>query len=239
MSTYREIIGKKIKKVSSDPSSGTDGQMWYNSTTQSLRGAAILSAWSSGGNTLDSRFASGGAGTQTAGLIFGGYGSPTVTPVPAGTTIATTEEYNGVGWTSGGAMNNNRHYMCGMGTQTAGLAGGGEPVPLIQKTEEYNGTAWSEVNTNPTPFKYQFTGTGTQTAGLSIMGYQQPTGTVTGACYEYDGTNWTSGGSGNTARMSGGGAELKQPQQLVEEINLLQTELWLMQNHMMVLVGLL
>ena len=34
--------------------------------------------------------------------------------------------------------------MCGMGTQTAGLAGGGEPVPLIQKTEEYNGTAWSE-----------------------------------------------------------------------------------------------
>ena len=38
------------------------------------------------------------------------------------------------------------------------------------------------------------------------MGYQQPTGTVTGACYEYDGTNWTSGGSGNTARMSGGGA---------------------------------
>ncbi len=119
MSTYREIIGKKIKKVSSDPSSGTDGQMWYNSTTGTLRGPAVLSAWSSGGNTLDLRFAGSGAGTQTAGLIFGGWGSPNVSPVPAGTTIATTEEYNGVGWTSGGAMNNNRHYMCGMGTQTA------------------------------------------------------------------------------------------------------------------------
>ena len=37
MSTYREIVGKKIKKVSSDPSDGLDGQMWYNSTSGSLR----------------------------------------------------------------------------------------------------------------------------------------------------------------------------------------------------------
>ena len=41
MSTYREIIGKKIKKVSSDPSEGIDGQMWYNTTTGKLRGIAL------------------------------------------------------------------------------------------------------------------------------------------------------------------------------------------------------
>ena len=47
MSTYKEIIGKKIKSVSSDPSDSADGQMWYNTTTQSLRGLALTSAWSS------------------------------------------------------------------------------------------------------------------------------------------------------------------------------------------------
>ena len=47
-----------------------------------------------------------------------------------------------------------------------------------------------EVNTNPTPFRRSiYRSFGTQTAGLSIMGYQQPTGTVTGACFEYDGTS--------------------------------------------------
>ena len=201
MSTYREIIGKKIKNVSSDPSAGVDGEMWYNSTTGTFRGPAKLSAWTSGSPISHFRFATGGAGTQTAALLFGGYGGP-----GGGGVLAYTEEYDGSGWTSTGDMNNARVYMCGMGTQTAALAGGGEPVPFIQKTEEYNGSTWSEVNTNPTPFKYQFTGTGTQTAGLSIMGYQQPSGTVTNACFEYDGTNWAAGGSGNTARMSGGGA---------------------------------
>ena len=44
MSTYREIVGKKIRKVTSDPSTGIDGQMWYNSTTGSIRGLAILKA---------------------------------------------------------------------------------------------------------------------------------------------------------------------------------------------------
>ena len=70
MSTYREIVGKKIKKVSSDPSSGTDGEMWYNSTTGTLRGPAIVEAWSSGPpiNTARGSFASATA-SQTAGLI--------------------------------------------------------------------------------------------------------------------------------------------------------------------------
>ena len=55
MSTYKEIIGKKIKSVSSDPSDSIAGQMWYNTTTQSLRGLAILEAWSSGGTANTAR----------------------------------------------------------------------------------------------------------------------------------------------------------------------------------------
>ena len=45
MATYRELIGKKIKNVSSDPSSGTDGEMWYNSTTGTLRAPTIVEAF--------------------------------------------------------------------------------------------------------------------------------------------------------------------------------------------------
>ena len=203
MADYQDIRGLRVKYLSADPSNTVGGQVWYNSTTGALKTVVKTEAWSTGTPLANARFAGSGCGIQESALAFAGWGGP----APASASQTWTEEYDGTGWAAGGNMNNNRHYMCGMGaTATAGLAGGGEPVPFIQKTEEYNGTAWTEVNTNPTPFKYQFTGTGIQTAALSIMGYQQPTGTVTNACFEYDGTNWTAGGSGNTARMSGGGA---------------------------------
>ena len=46
MATYRSIVGHKINKVSSDPAEPLTGQMWYNSTTGSLRGLAIIEALS-------------------------------------------------------------------------------------------------------------------------------------------------------------------------------------------------
>ena len=47
MSTYKAIVGKKIKTASIDPSNSDEGQMWYNTTTGTLRGLAIAEAWSS------------------------------------------------------------------------------------------------------------------------------------------------------------------------------------------------
>ena len=38
-------MGQKIIKVSSDPSNALTGEMWYNSTTGSLRGLSVLQAW--------------------------------------------------------------------------------------------------------------------------------------------------------------------------------------------------
>jgi hypothetical protein len=57
-----------------------------------------------------------GAGTQTAGLAFGGR-----------YTILTnaTEHYDGSAWTAGGNMGTARYGLAGAGTQTAGLAFGG------------------------------------------------------------------------------------------------------------------
>ena len=73
MSTYREIVGKKIKKVSSDPSTGTDGEMWYNSTTGTLRGLAISQAWSSGALAITQMHAGQRFGSATDAVGAGGY----------------------------------------------------------------------------------------------------------------------------------------------------------------------
>ena len=112
MATYRELIGKKIKVVSSDPSSGTDGEMWYNSTTGTLRGLAISEAWSSGAAmpTSDGIKYGAGAGTQTAGLFFGGNDNP------PGTRRDETFEYNGSGWAAGGSLTAPWYLGGGMGT---------------------------------------------------------------------------------------------------------------------------
>ena len=70
-----------------------------------------------------------GAGTQNAGLAFGGYDG-------------CTEEYDGTSWTAGGAMITARKLLAGAGTQNAGLAFGGiEGFPNFGSracTEEYN-----------------------------------------------------------------------------------------------------
>jgi hypothetical protein len=57
-----------------------------------------------------------GAGTQTAGLAFGGILPPNT---------GATEEYDGTTWTTTGSLATARNKLAGAGTQTAGLAFGG------------------------------------------------------------------------------------------------------------------
>ena len=47
MAAYKDLIGQKITKVTSNPGEPKTGQMWYNSTDGKLRGLGILEAWSS------------------------------------------------------------------------------------------------------------------------------------------------------------------------------------------------
>ena len=70
MTTYKEIKGTQIEAVSSDPSNPIEGQVWYNTTDNVLKGQAATTAgaWSSGGNLNTGRRAFGGAGTQTSAL---------------------------------------------------------------------------------------------------------------------------------------------------------------------------
>ena len=49
MTTYKDIRGTHIKTVTADPPAPVNGQMWYNSTTQIMKGFTSNPAgsWSS------------------------------------------------------------------------------------------------------------------------------------------------------------------------------------------------
>ncbi len=113
MTTFKEIRGTTIEVVSTDPTNPEIGQIWYNSSSGTLKGYVALTAgWTAGGNINTTRYIAGGAGTQTAALMFGGYDGGT-------SILGSTESYNGAVWTSVNSMNSARHSPGGAGTQTA------------------------------------------------------------------------------------------------------------------------
>ena len=104
MANYRNIHGINIETVTSDPSNPVNGQVWYNSTDQKLRGNAQSTAGAfASTNSLNT--AHGGAactnqGTQTSALMYGGAnsgGSPDF--------LAQTESWNGSNWTEVADLN--------------------------------------------------------------------------------------------------------------------------------------
>ena len=200
MTTYSDIRGYRVKYLSSDPtlSTSNEGQVWYNSTTGTLKALVQIKAWSAGGNLGTSRRNLGGAGTQTAGLAMGGE------TVPANSNA--TEEYSGYAWTTGGNLTTARILAAPAGTQTAALfAGGFNPTAITNATEEYDGSTWGpggNLNTS----RYGLNGCGTQTAALAFAGNTYP-GPNVGATEEYNGTAWTSNPTGlNTVRTELGSA---------------------------------
>jgi hypothetical protein len=92
MAEYINIRGQSIEVVASDPANPTLGQIWYNSTSNTLKGLGFAAAsWATGGNMNTARSDNAGAGTQTAALAAGGF----FTGV-----LGATEEYNGTTWTT-------------------------------------------------------------------------------------------------------------------------------------------
>ena len=97
MATYREIHGKAVKSLSTDPTAETDaGQIWYNTSSDTFKSIVNIAAWSSSSSLTTAREGGGSLGTQTAALYVGGESPPVVN---------ITEEYNGTGWSAGGNMN--------------------------------------------------------------------------------------------------------------------------------------
>ena len=195
MSTYREIVGKKIKTVSSDPSTGTDGEMWYNSTTGTLRALAVSQAWSSGASAISPMHAGAGFGSQTDAVGAGGMDGP-------GAKVTNTDEYNGSGWAVGGAMGTARYTGSGCGSQTAGLVAGGTSSPgsADLNVEEYDGSSWAEQTNLSTGHGYGWMA-GIQTAAICYTGLSDPSPVaITDNAEEYNGSSWTEVGNVNTGK---------------------------------------
>ena len=94
ITTLPESFGQAIKSVAGSPPSQAVGDIWYNTITGTLKNyVTVAAAWASGGNLNTQRHGIGGAGTQTAGLGFGGNSSPP-SYSPSNNTNA-SEEYTG------------------------------------------------------------------------------------------------------------------------------------------------
>jgi hypothetical protein len=199
MAEYINIRGQSIEVVASDPANPTLGQIWYNSTSNTLKGLGFGAAsWATGGVLPTATSSLGGAGTQTAALAFGGDIGPLYTTA--------TEEYNGTSWSPGGSMATGRFGLAGCGTQTAALAFG-RIYRIYNRCNRriYDGTTWSPGGSLGTA-RYSLGAAGTQTAGLAFGGVD----TVrTGATEEYDGSTWTSSNPLNTARNALAGAGIQ------------------------------
>jgi hypothetical protein len=194
MVAYTGIQGQNILIVSSDPANPTEGQIWYNSTSNLLKGYqfAAVNAWASGGNMNTGRETMGDFGAQTSSIAAGG--SP---PTNA------SESYNGTSWTSTSPINTTRYDVAGAGaSNTSGIIFGGN-APPFSATESWNGTSWTTVNSLNTARRF-LAGCGIQTAALAIGG-EAPTG-ITGATEKYNGTTWTTTTPLTTIRQSLAGA---------------------------------
>ncbi len=194
MSTYKEIFGKPIKVVSSDPTdAGAEGQIWYNSTLGSFRSIIAAGTWSAGGNMNTARRLLSGLGTQTASLGFGGYVGPSTNA---------SEEYNGTSWTNSPNYPSVIYGEGAIGTQTAGVGAGGYLQPTtssVNTTQDYNGSSWGSGSGTLGTARNLMGASGVETAGLIFGGFTSYP-TVTGDTEEYDGSSYSEQNNMSTAR---------------------------------------
>ena len=183
MATYQNIKGLRVKYLSADPGTLRGGEVWYNSTTGTLKGVVSIDAWSSASPVITARRGGSMGGTQTATIISGGNPGD----------VTSTEEYNGSGWSAGGALNTGRTGAGGAGLQTSALVFGGtigSPNSYQDKNESYDGTSWTEEADLSTARYNGGNGAGTQTSALYVGGYN---GSNLTSNEEWNGTSWTAG----------------------------------------------
>ncbi len=178
MATLKQIKGSAIQFLDEDP-------------------VQYVGSWATGGAMGTGRAYMGGAGSQTAGLVYGGT-TPSVT--------ANTEEYNGTAWSEQNNLNLARSYQAGGGSQTAAISSGGYVAPADKtETEIYDGTSWTEVADINTGRSLYCGQAGSSTANLIFGGYDETAPNVKAITESWNGSAWTEVADLNTARYNGGG----------------------------------
>ena len=143
MATYKEIKGTQIEVVSSDPSNPVEGQVWYNSTDQAVKGQVLTAAdaWATSGNLNTGRFYFAGSGIRESAIVTGGE--------PVAPKGSLSESYNGSTWTETNDLNTGRQAHAAAGSSnTDGIVffGYAGPPGNLTATESWNGTSWTAVN---------------------------------------------------------------------------------------------
>lgn len=193
-------IGGGFDKVASDPPAPAEGDIWFNTTSNIVKGYVLTTttaAWASGGNLNTARYSLSGAGTQTAGLAFAGRAAPIYN---------VTEEYDGSAWTNSNNYPVTANDVGSTGTQTAALGVGGfnppsnsPPPPAMTTVAEYDGSSWTAGGSYPVS-RWQVGVAGSQTAAIAAGGASYGPVIIQTESKEYDGSAWTSGGTMSTAR---------------------------------------
>jgi|TARA_R110001606_G_C15359839_1_gene648399 hypothetical protein len=195
------------------PRSGSSsiGYMWFNTSTKKIQYGFNGSAWSSGGNMINSRRCHAGAGDSSSSTFTVGYNN-------------LTENYNGTSWSSSGNYpSGTKCFIAAAGTQNAGLAfGGGSGNYATGATNEYDGSSWASGGSMGSSMCLY--GTGTQNAALVFGGLYKVVGpsnprypylpTPVSTNYncqtcEYNGSSWTYTTNTPTSTFSGGTAGIQ------------------------------
>ena len=137
MATYRDIKGDSIETVATDPSNPILGDIWYNTTSGTIKGLGFsTAAWASGGAAPRGHASGMMAGSHTDAMMWGG---DTGGGYPGWTT--TSHSYNGSSWSAEGSIPNAvaASGQAGANHTTAIMWGGYKPAPnaaTINKTNE-------------------------------------------------------------------------------------------------------
>jgi hypothetical protein len=138
MAEYINIRGQSIEVVASDPANPTIGQIWYNSTSNTLKGFSVttVGTWATGNSMGTGRNRMGSFGLQTAAVA--------ATGTNGTGRVQSTENYDGTSWSPSGNTPVGKEWPGGAGTQTAGLIFGGYlTTGVTNTTEEYDGATWT------------------------------------------------------------------------------------------------
>ena len=179
--------------IAGAPSNGTVTEE-YNFSINTITAAA----WSAAPALPGARWNTSGAGTQTAGLCWGGSTGP-ATP----TFLNTTFEYSGSSWAAGGTTPISSINQFGAGIQNAAIGGGGLASPGSNTTTAYtyDGNTWTAITGTPIATK------GAGAAGTSvaclIFGSDVPDVAMNKDSYYWNDTSWAEEGALNTSFQNG------------------------------------
>jgi hypothetical protein len=194
MANYININGNNIPIRASDPTNPIQGEVWYNTTTNALKGqgGTATDTIATGGNLNTARAGGMSAGASINSAVY------TTGNLPGGADSNATENYDGTTWTTGTVYPSTPGGQGqGNGPQTAAIfcSGSGN-----SDTNFYDGSTFSAQN----PVVSQlYTGgmAGTQASAVIAGGINpSPPHNVS---QEYDGTSWSLGGNYNQQRYSG------------------------------------